>query len=228
MKRKLLLITCCLTISFTNLGCGSSNYNESNSINLETSDNGTSIMRRDSGDTYTIESIPHDISYDGKNIILDSVNLYEDKVDHGYSLYALVNFDFSDLSDDDIYWMEEDEDLDVTIYVDSEQNKFEDERMNTFSRIRRTTSDIYSVALRISDKYRYSLSNDSYNVCVNLKQGGTYKYDDSELDKTDTYYYFDLKIPEDIETTSSIDKFTYDSMVASLNNQLKNLQKYNN
>lgn len=227
MKKKSLLLFICTALCIC--GCRTKEY----SVVPFTEEDGTRVEQDDRGDTYYLESLPRTIVYDDKEIILNSISFYEDKVDHAYAFYALVDFDMSNLTDDDIYWMQEDGDLDVSIHITDEENEFD---FKDFSFLRKIhlSDGTYRFAFTLRDKYRYSLSNKSCSLIVYMTQGGKYEYksDDgevSELDKCDTYYYFGCPIPEQLDTSDSIDEFTYNAMLEGFQNQLefyKNM--YNN
>lgn len=220
MKKKLIMALLIVCVSSYIFGCHTKEY----SVVPFTEEDGTRVEQGESGDTYFLKSLPRTIAYDDKEIVLNNISFYEDKTEHAYVLYALVDFDMSNLTDDDIYWMQEDGDLDVTIYMDDEDNEFDNESLSFLRKVH-LTDGTYRFAFWLGDSYRYSLSGKTCDLCVYINQGGKFEYknDDGEireLDKRDTYYYFGCPIPEQLETSDSIDEFTYNAMLEGFQNKL--------
>ena len=211
MKRKLLLFL--VLIIFLLPGCSSSTPTQ------ETEDDGTTITHNKRGDTYNFESFPRRIVYDNTSFSLDEIEFYEHSFDgHAKSLFVILYFDMNDMSDDDLYWFKSDESdaessyslferpLLVTLSVDSEQNDFDSEDLSLRESF--YTSDNFKVMVYQLDGYRYSLAGEHISLSVHVKQGGTYEYvnddgESSDLDKEDTYYYFN-DIPSDLDDLSSL------------------------
>ena len=220
MKKKLLIASLLIGLSLSIYGCGNTNMS-----GKETEADGTSVEHKDSGDIYCIEGLPRNLVYDGKEITVKSITFYEDKVDHAYSLYALVDFDMSGLTEDDIYWLGKDNDLEVIVYVDDEENEFDNERLSLLRTVQ-LPDGTYRFAFQMRGSYRYSLCGKSSDLVVYVTQGGKYKYKNkdgeiTELDKKDIYYYFGCPIPEELESSDAIDEFTQNAMVEGFQNQLE-------
>ncbi len=220
MKKKLLITSLLIALSLSIYGCSNTYMSDK-----ETEADGTSVYHKESGDLYYIETLPRNIVYDGKEVTVKSINFYEDKENHAYSFYALVDFDMSDLTDDDIYWMEKDNDLEVSVYVDDEDNEFDNERLSLLCKVRLSDST-YRFAFQMGGSYRYSLCGKNCNLMIDMTQGGKYKYKNkdgeiTELDKIDSYDYIGYLIPEELETSDAIDEVTQKAMVEGLKNEIE-------
>ena len=201
IKLFLPLLTC---IALCICGCGSVDY----SVVPFTEEDGTRVEQGESGDTYFFESMPRTITYDEKEIKLSNISFYEDKLKHSYNLYVLVDFDMLDLTEDDIYWMEKERDLDVSVYVDDEDNRFDNETLSLLRKVR-LSDGTYRFAFCTSGVYRYNLCGASCDVSIHMTQEDTYEYKNSkgerrELNKEDTYYYFGCPIPDQLESSDAI------------------------
>ena len=170
MKKKLLIASLLIGLSLSIYGCSNTYMSDK-----ETEADGTSVEHNDSGDIYCIEGLPRNLVYDNKEITVKSITFYEDKVDHAYSLYALVDFDMSGLTEDDIYWLGKDNDLDVIVYVDDEENEFDNERLSLLRTVQ-LPDGTYRFAFQMRGSYRYSLCGKSSDLVVYVTQGGKYKY----------------------------------------------------
>ena len=211
MKKKLSLFLVLLILLLP--GCSSSGPTQ------ETEDDGTTITHDERGDTYNFESFPRKIAYDNTSFSLDKIEFYEHSFD-GYakSLFVILFFDMNDMSDEDLYWFKSDEStavntsslferpLRVSLSVDSEQNDFDSENLSLRESF--YSSDNFKVMVYQLDNYRYSLAGEHISLSIHVKQGGTYEYvnDDgetSDLDKEDTYYYFN-DIPSELGDLNSL------------------------
>lgn len=208
MKR-LLLIT--LSILFVLCGCAST---ESYKVKPD----GTTISIYDRGTDVTYQNLPCKIQIDDKSITIESVDFYQDKAKHGYNLYAIMTVDTSKLTDDDIYWIDKDDVLDIRLNVDSEENNFESEYLSTISYL--DSSNKRYISYLLMDESRYSFENADYDISVNATQKEKYMYNDSQLQKENSYYVFNIKVSNGLSIPSSkeIEPEMYEAMVTAINN----------
>lgn len=207
MKKRFLCILFSLLFIFS-LSCCSSN--EAVSI---TEADGTTVEKRNSGNTYTFEKFPRKIEYNDTSFTFDSVEFYEYPIEYSQNLLAVLYFDMNPMSEEELYWFQNEEDeafglydrpLVTSVSVYSEQNDFDHQSLSLLENV--LFSDNYLVYIYELTNYRYSLAGESISISAHVKQGGTYEYegDDgeiSDLDKSDTYYYF-CELPEKLETLS--------------------------
>lgn len=183
-----------------------------------TEEDGTRVTHNDSGDTYVYESFPRTIIYNDYALSLDAINFYEYIADsNGYDKNMLISlrFDLNDLTDEELYWFQEDDnstfDIDRPIYsylnVDSEDNKFDSENFELLKTI--FLDNKYVVYYYTMPRnYRYSLASEHVSISTRIKPGGTYEYTNDEgevkyLDKRDVYYYFE-DMPETLENLDDL------------------------
>lgn len=231
MKKKLLITSLLIALSFSIHGCSKTNTNTNTKTNTNTyvadmdmETDGTSIFHMVDGDTYYMETLPRKIIYDDKEFTLKSITFYEEKVDHAYFLLALVDFDVSSLTEDDVYWMQKDNDLYVTVSIDDEENEFDDKELTFLQKVW-LSDGTYRYVFRMQDNYRYSLCGKVSNLAVYVTQGGKYEHENmdgemEELDKKDTYYYYNCPIPEELETSAAIDEFTQKVIIEKIKEDL--------
>ena len=182
-----------------------------------TEEDGTTVKHEESGDTYIYESFPRTIIYKDYTLSLDAINFYEYNTDSsGYPKNIIVSlrFDLSDLTDEEFYWFQEDNEttfdsdrpIHSSLNVTSEDNEFDYEdlmHLKTIFLLDSKYAVYYYTMYPSSRNYRYSLAGEHISIGTYVKSGGTFKYKDRDLDKTDTYYYFE-DIPETLETLDDL------------------------
>lgn len=208
IKRWLFIFTICIGLT----GCGS----QSNNTTVTEGDENVTYSS-DSGTDYFFDSLPFVMNYNESNINYIDVDFYQDETEHGYSIYAIAAFNIRNLSDDDLYWMDKNKDLDVLIYITNEKNSLDFEGMRklcTFDK-----DGIRSVVFWLSGEYRYDFADSELNTFANIGQDDTYEFtnDDrktSELNKRNSYQYsLNIVDENDIKSSNEINDELFNAMM---------------
>jgi len=157
-----------------------------NEYTFTEADDGASVMASERGATSFYDLLPAKVNYNGKNIILSSVDTYQMHIDSKYSyvLYVIVTLDVGELEDDEIYWLRE-SDIDAAVYLTSESNDYDFDRMNVLGNVLITDQDIIQYVFTSSfwQENRYPFDNSEIDVAFNVKLEETYEHrsDDGEI-----------------------------------------------
>lgn len=141
----------------------------------------TVVTKSERGIEKEVNSIPYDgMNYNDSTLGIKSVKLCQMQHDDGYMPYVIVEFDISKLSEEDIYWLfENDEkDFDIHVYIDSEKNRIDFENMNTLY-LGKDSNETMCI-FTLYDYYKFDMSDMAVTVCVNLKQKDKYTYKNKE------------------------------------------------
>lgn len=195
-----------------------------NTPDEETLEDGSTVTHEESGDTYNMVSLNGSMMYEDSEFHINDISFYEDVDNFEYTMWAVLELDLAQMDDESLHWfLNDDTDFHVNFYVDNEKNGFDSKRAST-----RATSlydnETLMIAFNLSG-YRYSLSGSEYNLQISFNNGGTYKSKGSftELDKEDTYYFFNLIIPENLPSVETMEQTYYNDIVDSLDNTLKTM-----
>lgn len=185
-------------------GCGNG-YEEEKIETTET--DGTVVIERETGIEKNVKSIPYDsMNYNDSTFGIKSVDLCQMEYKNGYMPYVIVEFDISTLSEEDIYWLYENDqkDFDICVYIDSEKNRIDFENMDTLY-LGKDDSKVICI-FTLYDYYKFDMSDMEVTVCVNVKQNDKCTYQNkntgeiSDLRKENSYdwsinrYSSDIKI----------------------------------
>lgn len=170
-----------LAFVLTITGCGNG-YEEEEEKTTE--NDGTVVTKSESGIKKRVNSIPYDgMNYNDSNLGIKSVELCQMQYDDGYMPYVIVEFDISKLSEEDIYWLfENDEkDFDIHVYIDSEKNRIDFQSMNILylGKDNRKTICIFT----LYDYYKFDMSDMEVNICVDLLQNEKFTYEKKDTGK---------------------------------------------
>ena len=219
----ILLVTCILLLA-------GSQYNSkrSHSLDANTYRDSDIIYESESGKSYSIDALPYDMVYNDITIKLLSSEYYQSKTDHGYNIYVVLNLDISDLSDDDLYWIEKDEALASRVYLDKGKNNINFDGMSELCYL--DVKGVRKIAFWNHEEYRYDFEATEATISIDIDQNETYKYKSDEgkttlLNKTYTYFFNYTIEGTDIKSESDIDSTLYNKMIKSFDN-LKDI--YNN
>lgn len=199
---------CLLFITIVCLTACSSVTTPSDTTSVE--NDGTVVIENEHGITKTVKSIPYsDIRYNDKNITLSSVDIYNLESEHGYYPLVVIRFDFSSLTEDDIYWLMKDQHsvirvFDPYIYFTSEQNNLDSERMKEWFSEYDNETAMYIFC--ISDEFKNDFSDADVTVVLDIEQDETYISKDEEgneknYNKSNYYHWYinhsenELEIP---------------------------------
>lgn len=170
-----------LAFVLTITGCGNGYEKEEEKT---TENDGTVVTKSESGIKKRVNSIPYDgMNYNDSNLGIKSVELCQMQYDDGYMPYVIVEFDISKLSEEDIYWLfENDEkDFDIHVYIDSEKNRIDFQSMNILylGKDNRKTICIFT----LYDYYKFDMSDMEVNICVDLLQNEKFTYEKKDTGK---------------------------------------------
>lgn len=206
-----------LLFVFTLTGCGNEYEEEEEKA---TEQDGTVVTKSESGIEKRVNSIPYDgMNYNDSTLGIKSVELCQMQYDDGYMPYVIVQFDISKLSEEDIYWLfENDEkDFDINVYIDSEKNRIDFQNMDILYLGKDSNKTICIFTLY--DYYKFDISDMEVTVCVDLLQNEKFTYENedtgevSDLRKENSYDwsinqdYSDLK--EDVFNGIPVDYMSY-------------------
>lgn len=205
MKRLLIF----LLLIFLLCGCSGIDYQASQNI-----EENTNILYSDeNGTSYTFDELPIEIEYGSGVIKCTKAELYQEKSEHGYYLYGIVAINLNDLSDDDVYWLDKNKEMNISLMVDNELNELENLSLSSLC-----ITDDYNVRFYIfdtKDEYRYSFDKSNTSMFIRL--------DNSEL--FDTYMYsFDT---EKVKSTEELDPDLYRAMSNALDKQIEFWKNFN-
>lgn len=166
MKR--LLLCACVLLLGVGAGCSSK----------------TQLENIDKGVDKNIKELPCDnIQYNGETLKLESIDVYTEKNSSGFGYYpyVIVTFDKTGLSEESFYWMNEENDINVTCYYTSEENEVDFLRMPLLKAYYNDTQLVYMFD-DYNNKYKHDFSDIELKVSINLTQEEKYKYKTDEGD----------------------------------------------
>lgn len=104
--RKSVVLLLCFLISNSVMGCTT---NDGKLASYEAMDTDLTTAAYPTTGRYISEiTFPQEIEIDDLKIKVKSLVLKQEKTDHGYNGYGMFELDFSDFSEDDYYWFNED------------------------------------------------------------------------------------------------------------------------
>lgn len=221
MKKEVIVSLCCLSL-ITLSGCSSS----SSQLTNDTLEDGTTVIHAEDGDTYDMKSLNGIMTYEGSEFCLRNISFYEDTANYERDLWTILEFDMSKMDEESLHWLiNDDTNFHVLFSVDNEQNSFDSEYGSLRASILYDNQTLM-MAFVISD-YRYSLAGSEYDLSVSFLNGGTYTPEDSinELDKEDTYYFLNYTIPEDLQSSETMNKTYYNDIIDAINNRMDTMSK---
>lgn len=161
----------------------------------------------DFGNSYSCDQIPFSLPYGETSIQCSSAKLYQSRSEHGYYVYALIEVNVNDISDDDLYWLEKNEELNPSIMIDNESNNMENKHLSNLCRLEK--GGIIYYVLDSLEEYRYSFENSNVSLFIHLDNGKMY----------DSYMYsFDV---ENVTDISEIDKDIYNAINDALQRKIE-------
>lgn len=206
MKRIVMYATCFVLVIFL-FGCASTPKST-----VEVDNQGNEVTTSDSGMSVTLAQLPYTMQYNDLEIPFVSAEVYMGYGDdHGkttYLPYLVLTFDRSSLSDDDIYWLTQDDTFDTEGTITDEANGLERKDMM----IIRTFYDeahLYRVLTMIGlsyDTYYSNFADIPIQISIAIKQDKTVEIPSREnngKDKKDitlnmeNRYFYDVTIPND-------------------------------
>lgn len=210
MIKRIGIVVCCLLL----VGCGQYDSSVGYSDSPIIENDGTEVKESERGIEKTVKSIPYSgINYNEETITLSSVDIYSTKEGYEYFPYAVINFDFSKLSSDSLYWlMKKDayqviDTFDLSVYLTSLKNNIRHDSMRKIYSKYDSNSALFIYGFLEGNKYDFE--DMQVSMTLKIKQDETYFYhteDDkyglnaSQLNKTNEYrWYINDSIISDIE-----------------------------
>lgn len=191
LKNLFFIVIICVLLT----GCGSTATNTPKKIEKITTDPDELIISEsERGVSKNIEIIPYDnLIYNDETFSLKSIDFYQEQSESGFGYYpyVVVQFDFSSLCEDSIYWMMKKtgsfgiRTFGVDAYITSEQNNIDFERMTLLNATYNNESATY--IFFILEEYKYDFSDMKLNISVDVMQDETYDYNDGKLNKHNDY-----------------------------------------
>lgn len=217
MKKKYALLMLCVFM----ITSGCSQTSNSNTTNTESSNSATDpynrVEERDSGLTCVFSSLPYEMDYNGSKIIFDSADFVQTKSasGHGYIPYLAITLDTSNVSEDDLYWMDKNEDISFLANITCESNNIESEPMQCVGMANYGDKRVYTFSVLEEQKEEFVPS--SFYCSFEIRQEDTYKYNDSELQKYNWYQYFGkINSIDEIKDTTVFDDKTIEIINSTL------------
>lgn len=217
--KKFFIIFACVILLLT--GCG-----DSSSEKRYKDDNGNTITETDSTKTIYLKSLPSELQFNNTSIQYIALDMYQDNSysGHGYNIYATLTIDVSNLSDDELYWLDKDTEyisdktLQVKCYITDEHNDLDFESMSPISVVVDGKKRTYTFML--INEFKNDFTNASLSGYVNLMQDETYKQkSDSglplEINRVFNYQY-------EIDCTDNYKLLTIDDMDTNIYNSINN------
>lgn len=164
--------------------------------------------------TYSLATLPFDMMIENKAVPFIKTSFFELHENHGYTAYFVATLDRSNLSDDDVYWITKydsnkfNKTIDLNVYVDSEKNELDTERLNYLGCVYDSNNIYFSFS---SDLQRYSFLDSEFSC--------QFIYIPTGLIEDDTvYYYYDHIITSDnySDSVGSLSSGERDALIQSL------------
>lgn len=160
-----------------------------------TDDAGNSVTESERGKTISAKALPAAVEYNGNEIQLTGVEVYDAVANYSHNLYIVVTLDASALSDEDFHWLQE-SDLDVSCFITHEGNEYSNDLAHPLGVLAYTDTKEIQV-VRTSDfgkENRNSFIDATIGVTVKVTQGEKYEYTTSsgktgEMNKADSLLY---------------------------------------
>lgn len=161
--------------------------------------------------SYTVDTLPYDMDYNGTKIPIKSVEIYQDKVNYEWSPYLVIHFDITDVSDDQLHWLTTvdwsslEADLDIDATYSSAQNELKYSHFSLMKKYyNRDEQDLAFLYLGYLDKGRKDFSDIVGDVDIKLRQDETYT-DSSKKEKHKfNYYNIDINRGTEISIERSV------------------------
>lgn len=214
--KKIITIVCIVVSLFFCAAC--ENQNDARPTLPPTDENGNSIEYSEKGKSVKIKNLPCVVEYNGSEIELESIEMYESysKETCSYFLYSVVAFNVSNLTDEEVHWLQDEDAKAFMLYNNNDENGESDfchmEKLGSLY-LKDTHELFYAFAPSYYTAYRDSFAEKSCSFSFRVKQEETYAYD-KETDLNKEYYYSYLfSIPSEMEDSEAIPRPLYDYMV---------------
>lgn len=148
----------------------------------------TQLENIDKGIEETIKELPYDnIKYNGEALKLESIDVYTEKSSSGFGYYpyVIVTLDKTGLSEESFYWMNKENEIDVTCYYTSEENEVDFSRMPLLKAYYNDTQLVY-IFDDYNNEYKHDFSDIELTISIDLTQEEKYEYKTDEGDETES------------------------------------------
>lgn len=202
-----------LLAAFILAGCGESSSAIKTESTTYINEDGNSTYESSRGTRITYDSLPGKVDYNGVPITLTDVSAYEIKSDESYSytLYVVARVDVSQLSDEQIHWLRE-EDIDMRIYLTSEQNGYDFDTLSQLGSL--FITDLHYIDFvymtSVLDSNRNSFGGSELSVSLDVTQEKTYVFTNDDGKENDLHkvnsisYHYD--IPDSVPSSGEIEE----------------------
>ncbi len=177
MIKRIGIVVCCLLL----VGCGQYDSSVGYSDSPIIENDGTEVEESEEGIEKRVKSIPYSgINYNEETITLSSVEIYSTKEGYEYYPYVVINFDFSELSSEGLYWLMKkeayalDDTFDLSVYLTSLKNDIRFESMRKIYSDYDRNSAIYIWGFLEGNKYDFE--DTDLDIILEIKQDETYVY----------------------------------------------------
>lgn len=201
----------------------------SNSVSVTSgySEDGVFYIDMEGHHSESPKSLPYSLAYNGKQVVLDSVDAYEVQgEDYAHTLYIVTTITAADLTDEEFHWLIS-EDLDICTYITCEANEYDFSGAYLLGKC--TDSDRKQITVvHISSPYdncRYSFANSNISVSIQCSQKETYDWE-SEDGKTYKHHKINELIyrfaaPSNIQNAETIPEPIYSTIVKWLSEKAR-------
>ena len=128
------------------------------------------------------KSLPYSLKYNGKEITLDAVDVYEVRSsDYTHTLYVVSTIDAANLSDEEFHWLVA-EDLETSAYITCEANEYDFRGAYLLGKLQDADSKQITVVYisSPSDHCRYSFADSEVSFSVKCTQEETFEKESKE------------------------------------------------
>ncbi len=169
------------------------------------------------------KSLPYSLKYNGKEITLDAVDVYEVRSsDYAHTLYVVSTIDAANLSDEEFHWLVA-EDLETSAYITCEANEYDFRGAYLLGKLQDADSKQITVVYisSPSDHCRYSFADSEVSFSVKCTQEETFEKESKEGKAYKLHNINELTYrfttPSDIPDAETIPDPLYSTIVNWLN-----------
>ena len=134
----------------------------------------------DTGDEVKAQNLPAKIKYNVDYITLESVEVYEMKLEHSYAVFIISKLNVCGLDENARYWLRNN-DLDYNIYITNSKNGYDYCSAVKLGNVFYTDTNqlVYVHTSSFINDNRYPFTNSKFSISLDITQEDTYKYVDS-------------------------------------------------
>jgi hypothetical protein len=189
------------------VGCSGANVTAET---MPTDSSGNMMNVADSGTTTYAKNLPCPCDYNGSNIYLTSVDFYElYSDDYTYTLFTIVRFDVSQLSESDLHWLRE-EDMDVYSLYRVSDDSYEFEHLGFRGSLLLTdTKELIYVFDSVFEESRHSFAGKTIAITCNVTQEEEYQANSGNTVHSVNSISYSVNTPDVIDSVDKIESILY-------------------